>query len=129
MGQYLIDTNVVSAYLSATLQPKGMQFLDEVINSTPNLSVITHIELLCWNTDEIARQNVREFINDSIVINISTEIIELCASVRKHRKIKTPDAIIAATAIASAYTLITNNARDFANIKGLKIIDPTRLDT
>jgi len=127
MEQYLIDTNVVSAYLSATLSAKGMQFLDEVVNSRPNLSVITHIELLCWNTDAAAQLNVRNFIGDSIVHNISDDIIELCASIRKNKRIKTPDAIIAATAVACKFTLVTNNERDFLNIKGLKTINPVRL--
>jgi predicted nucleic acid-binding protein len=44
---------------------------------------------------------------------------------RKH-KIKTPDAIIAATAIANKYILITSNKSDFSNIKNLKIIAPER---
>ena len=37
------------------------------------------------------------------------------------------DAIIAATAIAHGYTLITNNEKDFTNIKGLKIINPYKM--
>jgi len=127
MGQYLIDTNVVSAYLSATFATAGMHFLDEVVDKTPNLSVITHIELLCWITDELAQQNVRNFIKDSTVHNISADIIELCASIRRNKRIKTPDAIIAATAIAGNFILVTNNERDFANIKGLKTINPAKL--
>ena len=47
-----------------------------------------------------------------------------CVKVRKGKKIKTPDAIIAATALANGYTLITNNITDFKNIPGLKIPNP-----
>lgn len=46
---------------------------------------------------------------------------------RKGKKIKTPDAIIAATALAYGYTLITNNQKDFAHIKGLKIVGPWKM--
>ena len=42
-------------------------------------------------------------------------------------KIKTPDAIIASTAIVNGLTLITRNTKDFKNIEGLKIIDPYEL--
>ncbi len=45
-----MDTNVVSDYLSASFSATGMQFMDTIIDIIPNLSVITQIELLCWNT-------------------------------------------------------------------------------
>ena len=48
MGKYLIDTNCISDYLSASLSQVGMQFMDEVINAVPNISIITQIQLLCW---------------------------------------------------------------------------------
>lgn len=35
-----------------------------------------------------------------------------------------PDAIIAATAMTNKFTLITNNIKDFSNIKNLVVIDP-----
>ncbi len=38
-----------------------------------------------------------------------------------------PDAIIAATALAQGLTLITNNEKDFNNIKGLKIVNPFKV--
>ncbi|MVN21709.1 PIN domain-containing protein [Mucilaginibacter arboris] len=45
----------------------------------------------------------------------------------KGKKIKTPDAIIAATALAYDYTLITNNEKDFFAIAGLRIVNPAKL--
>jgi predicted nucleic acid-binding protein len=124
--QYLIDTNVISDYFSAALSNKATDFLDTVINSIPNLSIITQIELLCWNIDSTTEQNVKDFA-DSVVLDISPEVIEHCVVLRKNKKIKTPDAIIAATALAHDYTLITNNEKDFVNIKGLKIINPHKI--
>ena len=35
--------------------------------------------------------------------------------------------IIAATALAHNYSLITSNEKDFTNINGLKIINPNRI--
>lgn len=57
MEQYLIDTNVVSDYLSASLPAAGIDFLDTVIDAVPNLSVISQIEILCWNTDKATTEN------------------------------------------------------------------------
>lgn len=97
MEHYLIDTNVVSDYLSASYSPAGTAFMDNVIDAIPNMSIITQIELLCWNTDEATTQYVKEFIADSIVLNITPDVIIHCVELRKGKKIKTPDAIIAAT--------------------------------
>lgn len=127
MEQYLIDTNVVSDYFSAALPEKGMLFMDEVIDDIPNLSVITQIELLCWKTNPATEKNVESFIADSNILDISPDVIRHCVNIRKGKKIKTPDAIIAATALANAYTLVTNNEKDFNNINGLKIVNPHKV--
>ena len=127
MEQYLIDTNVVSDYFSASFVSSGMQLMDAVVDAIPNLSVITQIELLCWKTDATTEQKVRDFINDSDVLDITPDVIALCVSIRKGKKIKTPDAIIAATALTYSYALITNNEKDFAGINGLKIINPYKM--
>src|SRR3954447_15918974 len=100
MEQYLIDTNVVSDYFSASFNTAGTDLMDGIINAIPVLSVITQIELLCWKTDAKIEQSVSNFINDSIVLNINSDIVNHCVNIRKGKKIKTPDAIIAATALA-----------------------------
>jgi len=127
MGQYLIDTNVISDFFSASLPVRGMQFMDFVIDDIPNISVISQIELLCWKTDTIKEQQVKDFIADSVIFNINANVIAHCVSIRRNKKVKTPDAIIAATAMSHGYTLITNNERDFANITGLNIINPHKM--
>ena len=124
MERYLIDTNVVSDYFSASLPVSGLQFMDSVIDAVPNLSVITQIELLCWKTDTAKEQRVKDFITDSDILDITPDVIMHCVNIRRNKKIKTPDAIIAATALAYGYTLITNNEKDFNNIEDLKIINP-----
>ena len=127
MEQYLIDTNVISDYFSASFPTRGLQFMDFVIDEIPNISVISQIELLCWRTDTAKEQQVKDFIADSVIFNITSNVIAHCVGIRRNKKIKTPDAIIAATAMAHGYTLITNNEKDFANITGLKIINPYKI--
>jgi predicted nucleic acid-binding protein len=104
-----------------------MTLVDNAIDATPNLSIITQIEILCWKTDKGTEEQVKNFISDSIIYDIDADVLRECVNLRRRRKIKTPDAIIAATALANGFTIITNNEKDFANIKGLKIINPYKL--
>ena len=127
MEHYLIDTNIVSDYFSCSLPFKGMQLLDKIIDATPNLSIITQIELLCWNMDAPIEQYVKNFIADSLILNINPTIITHCVTLRKTKKIKTPDAIIAATALAYKFILVTNNEKDFTNIDDLQLMNPHKL--
>ncbi len=115
---------MVSGYFSASFSTRGIVLMDTAIDATPNLSVITQIELLCWKTDANTEQKIVEFISDSIVLDISPDVIIKCVDLRREKKIKTPDAIIAATALAYGYILISNNEKDFAKIKGLKTLNP-----
>ena len=127
MGQYLIDTNVVSDYFLASLPSAGLQFMDNVFDAVPNISVISQIELLCWKTDSVMEQQIKNFIADSVVFNITSNVILHCVDIRRNKKTKTPDTIIAATAIANEFTLITGNEKDFTNIRGLTIINPYKV--
>lgn len=127
MEQYLIDTNVISDYFSASLPTNGLHLMDIVIDAVPNLSVITQIELLCWKTHSLTEQRVKDFIEDSAVFDITPDVIANCVNIRRNKKVKTPDAIIAATALTYHFTLISNNEKDFSKIKELKFINPYKV--
>ena len=101
--------------------------MDSVIDAVPNLSVISQIELLCWKTDASKEQRVKDFIADSTIFDITPGVISRCVNIRRNKKVKTPDAIIAATALAHGFTLITNNEKDFNNINSLKIVNPLKV--
>ena len=99
--------------------------MDSVFDKGPQISVITQIELLCWNTPEKGRTNdVKNFIADSSIFEITPDVVIQCVVIRKGKKIKTPDAIIAATALSNGFTLVTHNEKDFKHIPKLKIINP-----
>jgi hypothetical protein len=63
----------VSDYFSASFSAAGIAFMDTAIDATPNLSIITQIELLCWETDSATEQKVKDFISDSNVLDISPD--------------------------------------------------------
>ena len=89
------------------------------------ISVITELELLGFKgmTDQ---ERVRAIaLRDSVnVIELDSKIKETTIDVRTEHRIKLPDAIIAATAIAYDLTLLSRNEKDFGSIKGLKYINP-----
>lgn len=127
MEQYIIDTNVFSDFLNHSFSQNGMDFLSNLIDSDFKISIITKIELLCWKTDINAEFWIKEFISKSHVIGINDTIVENCIKIRRSKKIKTPDAIIAATALSLGLTIITNNIKDFENVDGLKFLNPYTL--
>lgn len=118
----MIDTNVVSDYLAATLPKTGIALMDQVIDAIPNISVITQIELLCWKTTKPVEQKVQNLIADSTVLLITPDVITHCVRIRRDKKIKMPDAIIAATALA--YNLVLVNIKDFEGVPRLRVINP-----
>ncbi|MEP6951952.1 MAG: hypothetical protein ABI863_21865 [Ginsengibacter sp.] len=86
MEQYLIDTSVISDYFSASFFAAGTRFMDMVIGAIPNLSIITQIELHCWKTDNTNKKNVEDFISDSVILNITSEVINHCVTLRKTKE-------------------------------------------
>jgi len=122
--QYLIDSNSVIDYLGKKLPDNGIKFMDTVIDMTPNLSIITKIEVLGFNTTQDYEKVLKSFIDDSVIFGLTDPIADETILIRKKYKTKLPDAIIAATGIVYDLTLITRNIKDFNEIKGLKLVDP-----
>jgi predicted nucleic acid-binding protein len=125
--QYLMDTNVVIDYLGNKLLASSMDFMNDVIDAVPHISVITKIEVLGFNAPEQHYTILSDFINDAIVFDLSNNVVEASIVIRKKYKTKLPDAIIAATALVYDLIVISRNISDFKNIDGLKVIDPHSL--
>lgn len=124
--KYLWDTNTAIYYLQQQFPPSAEHFIDSTLSdSSPAISTITEIELLCWKTaTEKNLEVLHNFINDSLVFELEKDIKLKTADIRKAHKIKLPDAIIAATALINDLTLLTRNVNDFKNIGGLNLINP-----
>ena len=120
---FVIDSNAVIDYLSGEIPQNGMAFLNTVINDTPVISVMTEIEILGFNNPPEIEYLLNQFIGDSLVVNLDDAVIKTTIEIRKKHKVKTPDALIAATAMVLDYTLITRNVSDFKKL-GVKVIDP-----
>lgn len=121
----LLDTNIVIYYTKNDLPQNAVEFLDIQISKGVLLSVISEIELLGWQFPSVQTETIMQtFINDCIVAKLSRAIVLKTIEIRKTRKIKLPDAIIAATALFQDLTLISRNDGDFKKIAGLKYLNP-----
>ena len=101
--------------------------MSKIIDATPNVSVITKIEVLGFKAPEQHYQLLENFMDDSSVLDLTSNVIDQSINIRKNHKTKLPDAIIAATAMVYGLTLITRNVDDFKNIPLLKVINPHEL--
>lgn len=125
--QYLIDSNIVIDYLMGKLPPNGKNLMDGVINDVPQVSIITKIEVLGFNSPAPVFQMLSNFFDDSMVLGLTDEIAEQAIILRRSIKIKLPDAIIAASAMVYSLDLLSRNTEDFKNVSGLKVIDPYKI--
>ena len=112
----------MSKYLRGKLPEDVLDFMDSVLYVPANLSVIARIELEVFNPPtRQERKQFIDFVRESVIYDLSEEVILQTVKLRRHYKgLKLPDAIIAATAIVSDFTLLSTNDSDFEKITGLK---------
>ena len=122
--QYLIDSNVVIGFLDSKLPEKGMVHVSKIIDAVPNISVITKIEVLRYNTTSSNLKILEDFMDFSNICELETKIVNETINLCRQSKIKLPDAIIAATCMVNKYVLLSRNVKDFLHITNLKITNP-----
>ena len=65
--------------------------------------------------------------NKATIFPLDPPTVQQTIILRQYHKIKTPDAIIAATALIQGLTLISRNTVDFKQISQLQVINPYEL--
>lgn len=86
----MIDTNAVIDYLGRKITDSGMNFMNVVIDETPIVSVVTKIEVLGFNAPIEHYQLLNDFMNDSIVLDLTKEVVDTCIQLRKTIKLNSP---------------------------------------
>ena len=126
--KYLIDTNVAIDYIGQVLPEEILTVLDSIIDNTFYISVINKIELLGFsNITKKEEIKFQEFINAANVIELNDDVVNKTIYIRRQRKVKLPDAIIAATAGVYDLVLLSRNDKDFKKIDDLILINPMDL--
>ena len=116
-----MDSNVVIDYLGDKIPPDGTAFMDRLM---PVISIISRIEILGWyRASSKQLDKLSTFINNAFVYPLNEPVILKTILLRQQFKIKTPDAIIASTALIYNLSLLSHNNKDFKGIPGLTVID------
>jgi|SRR3989338_2479725 len=121
MDMIILDTNAVIYYLQN--DKKAVQTIDK-IRKKENLgiSTITEIEIFSFpNLTEIQQLSITKWLEEITIFPVDSFLSRQAARLRRIYKIKTPDAIIASTAIFYNAKLITRD-KDFKKIKELDIL-------
>ena len=125
MNKYLLDTNIIIYYLNGDLMVKPLFQEIQTGLSQGLYSPITWVELLSLpslTATEI--EEIKDFLRSFNSVLLTESLLECAAEIRRNYRIKLPDALIAASALISDYTLVTRNTDDFSKIRTLKILNP-----
>lgn len=117
----LLDSNI----LIYAAQPEHA-FLDEWLEApVTTLSAIGITEILGYEGITSDDEELFEAMFAQLIMQpVSETILRRAAGLRRVRKIKLGDAIIAATALETDRQLVTRNEQDFRGIQGLRVINP-----
>ena len=121
MTDAVFDSNIVIDLLAA--RPEAMAELQRY--GSVWISTITWIEVMAGGTPDNEKA-LRSTLAGYRTIELTPDVAERAATIRRERRIKLPDAIIQASAEAQRLLLVTRNERDFpAGMPGVRI--PYRL--
>ena len=115
-----LDTNAVIYFLkkdaSAEVVLKGL------LEKAVVLYVPTVVELELFSLPTLTVQEALEtdlFLRTVVLVPLNSELARLAGELRRNDHLKTPDSIIAATALFTNSTLLTRNTKDFKRIPEL----------
>ena len=115
MAELLVDTDVFVDHLRGAreLRP-GRDRL--------HYSVITRCELFAGAGEE--EERVRLLLAPFPEHAVDRPVAELAGRVRRETGVRTPDALIAATALTHGLTVLSRNVRDFERVPRLRVRAP-----
>jgi len=115
---HLFDTNILIDHLN------GIDLATREIRRSRDraISVITWIEVMTGAETADEEAVLRAFLANFRLLEITREVADHAALLRRKKRIKLPDAIILATAEVAGRELLTRNVKDFpAGTRGVKI--------
>ena len=123
----LFDTNVFIE--TAAGNPQASQALLGSANfEWAGFSVISRVEALGFPklvAEEEA--NLLRLFGQFVEVQVTPQVIEEAIRLRRMVRMKTPDALIAATALVERAELVTRNVEDFLKVPGLTVVDVAAL--
>lgn len=121
--KYLLDSVIFIDHFNGIAPASA--FLSEH-GAASAMSVITRVEVLC-GFDEAAVPRARALLDRFPVLPITADVADLAAALRRHARLKLPDALQAAVAIDHGLTLVTRDTRDFVSTDELPVLVPYKV--
>lgn len=119
----LIDSNVIIY----SAKPEFSYLRGLILPGENFVSALSKIEVLGYHLlIEEDKKYFDAYFELLSVLAIDDSVIDLATELRRMFRMKTSDAIIAATAQIYQLELVTRNVDDFSKISSLKIFDPIR---
>jgi predicted nucleic acid-binding protein len=110
--RWLLDTNVwIDSHAGSADACRVFTKARATPNTWIGFSAITALEVLGYSGLTTADESL---------------VIEEAIRVRKAHRLKSPDAIVAATALLQGAELVTRNTADFKRVTGLSVLDTQR---
>ncbi|MCD6597729.1 MAG: type II toxin-antitoxin system VapC family toxin [Bacteroidales bacterium] len=114
---YLIDTNILIYYFNGLIKDDK---IDKILETSFNISIITKIEFLSWSKlaqDKVLDEKAQAFVSYATLFELNDQVAQKTIEIRRKYKTKTPDAIIAATALVNDMSIVTHNISDFSSLE------------
>lgn len=119
---WVLDTNILVYHAAG--EDAAVAFFDEHQRDIFYIPSIVVAEFLSYPlTTESSARAFKEFVSQTIIVNLDFAIAERAAEVRRTHRIKLMDAMVAATALTTGAVLVTKNTRDFKKVAGLRLFD------
>ncbi|HWB71918.1 MAG TPA: PIN domain-containing protein [Egibacteraceae bacterium] len=115
MADYLVDTDIFVDHLrgAARLPAEARE---------ASYSVVTRCELFAGK--HTAEEVVTRLLAPLRELLVDRAVAEQAGRLRRARPLRTPDALIAGTALVNRLTLLTRNLRDFHHVPELDVRTP-----
>lgn len=115
MASVLVDTDVFVDHLRGTRELR-------VGSDLVSYSVVTRCELFAGVAEE--QDRVRALLAPFRELGVDRDVAELAGRLRRNTGVRTPDALIAATALVNRLLLVTRNRRDYEPVPRLRLRTP-----
>jgi len=120
---YTLDTNAIIYYLDE--DPTVAPLLEPILGQDMAIfvSVVTELELLSHpGLTEEDMAEIQQLLTSVVIFPLESRLAQLAGALRRQYHLKTPDSVVAATALLTRTTLVTRNIRDFQGIDGLSLL-------
>jgi len=106
------------------LPAAGSTWLEQQLRQqTVAISIVTRIERLTKSEPASEYATMQAFVQSVAVLSLDEPVTQQTIRLRQQHRVKLPDAIIAATALAHNIPLLTRNVSDFQALASLAVFN------